>query len=152
MVLEHRSWGLTVAGPLLVMGALLVLSLMRIFQGTQGALDRIAAAVVPIIAVLELGGLNRPRRITADNQGITFHGCRRRHAYQWADLSILKLKEFAFTSSVYIRIGKPRVLRGRYWIEGSKYDGIEALVLELRRRELILHPEREKYQKRTVRN
>ena len=152
LVLEHSRYGAAVTGPLAVLGALVLLSLLRIAGGTGGTLDRIAVVVVPVIAVLELGGLNRPRRITANDEGIVFHGRKRRHAYRWADLCVLKLKEFAFTGSIYIRIGKPRILGGRYWIEAGKYEGIEALVLELRKRELALHPERGKYQKRTVRN
>lgn len=152
MVFEHRSYGVTVVGPLVLMGALVALSSLRIVGGAGGGLDRVAVVVVPVLVALELGGLNRPRRITVNAESITFAGRHRRHTYRWADLSTLKLKEFAFTGSVYLRIGTARILGGRYWIEAGKYEGIERLMVELRKREVALHPERKKYQKRAVRD
>ena len=55
MVFEHRSYGVSVVGPLVVMGALVALSLLRIVGGTGGGLDRIAVVVVPVLVALELG-------------------------------------------------------------------------------------------------
>ena len=74
----------------------------------------------------------------------------RRHVTKWSEMTALKVREFAFTDRVFIRIEPSSFLAGAIWVDMGKYPGFPELRLKLLAKERELHPDRVPYQKKDV--
>jgi hypothetical protein len=146
----HKHYFVSVIGPFLLLAVLLLISVARSLQGTATLLDELALIVVPVVLVVNVLGVSQPRKILDSDHSIVFEGLARRHEFAWRDVAVVKLKEFAFTDRIYLRVSRFSPLGGRYWFDANKYENFEELRQKLRRKEVELHPERARYQKRDM--
>lgn len=64
-------------------------------------------------------------------------------------MNYLRVREFMLTDRVLLRIGEPRLLAGRYWLNVDSLSGGRQLLEKLKQYEAVLHPEEaRKYAKR----
>jgi len=143
---QSRYWAGTL-GPLLLLTALLMVGVLRIAGGTSTKLDTYIVIVVPIILIFNIFGAQQPKRIIDTQEALIFEGAGQRHVFHWDSIRTLKVKEFAFTDRIYIRISPSSFFSGRYWIDMNKYPHFNELKNLLLKKEGELHPERIKYQK-----
>jgi hypothetical protein len=67
--------------------------------------------------------MNQPRRITDDGEIVTFYGLFQKHEYRWDEINYLRIRRFIMSDRVYVRIGKERVMGGRYWLDTDSLPG-----------------------------
>jgi hypothetical protein len=144
---QKRYWIGTI-GPLLLLAALLVVTLLRVGAGATNRVDRLVLVVVPIVMLLNILGMRQPRTIIDTPETLSFEGMGRRSVFRWREMTACKVHEFAFVDRIYIRIEPSSFLGGAYWVDMSKYPGFaEQLREKLLARERQLHPERAARQK-----
>jgi len=143
---QQAYWAGTL-GPLVLLTALLLVSVVRMVTGETNRLDRYVLVVIPIVLVVNILGLRHPRRIIDSDSTLVFEGMRQRQVFRWSEITTLKVKEFAFTDRMYIRIGPSSLFAGAYWVDVHKYPQFGELRKKLLAKESELHPERTPYQK-----
>lgn len=128
-------------GPIILLTGLLVWGIMGRLEDSVNPIYHLVIIVVPVILLSSLVALNQPDKITDDEEIISFYGFGREHRYRWADIKFLKVKEFIFTDRILLRIGEPRVLGGRYWMNVDSLENGKQLLEKLKSYEIRLHPE-----------
>jgi len=146
-VYAQRRYWIGTLGPLLLLVALLLVTLLRVAAGETNRIDRLVLIVVPIVIIVNVLGMKQPRLIIDSPETLIFEGMGRRTVYRWRQMTALKVREFAFTELMFIRIEPSWFLGGAYWVDQSKYPGFAELRAKLLARERELHPERAQYQK-----
>jgi hypothetical protein len=82
---------------------------------------------MPLLLISSLVGINNPSSITLTPESIVFEGFWRKHEYRWQDVEELTLKDYGYVGKAFIRIGKYRLLGGRYWVS-SNLEGYKELL------------------------
>ena len=90
--------------------------------------DQLIITVVPLLLFCSLLAMNQPRLITDDGEKITFYGCFQKHEYKWSEINFLRIRKFIMTDRIFVRIGKDRVMGGRYWLDTDSLPGFGELL------------------------
>ena len=80
---QGRYWVATL-GPLLLLGALLALSVVRIASGAEAKVDRYVIVIVPIVLLVNILGMRQPRRIIDTPECLVLEGMGRRQVFRGA--------------------------------------------------------------------
>ncbi len=67
------------------------------------------------------------------DESIIFTGFGRSHQYKWEEVEEYTLKDYGYVGKSFIKIGKYRLLGGRYWVS-SKLEGYRELLSILQSR------------------
>lgn len=97
-----------------------------VIEGPSG-IYQLILAVMPLMLLSSLIGLNNPSSITVTPESIVFEGFWKKHEYRWIDVEELTLKDYGYVGKSFIRIGKYRLLGGRYWVS-SNLQGYKELL------------------------
>jgi len=143
---QQRYW-IGTLGPLLVLVALLAVSIIRLSTGSPLRLDNYVVVVIPVVLLVNIIGMRQPRRIVDTQAALVLEGMRQRQVFPWNEMTSLKVREFAFTDRMYLRIEPSGLLSGACWIDQGKYPRFAELREKLLAKERELHPERAKFQK-----
>lgn len=81
-----------------------------------------------------------PEKIGIDNNEICFSAFNKAHVYSRSELTSFKIKEQHLAAKMYIRVNKPSLFKGRYWIDLKAYNDHKDLEKSLLEIEEILHP------------
>lgn len=84
--------------------------------------------------------ISYPEKIVIDNNEITFSAFNKAHVYSRKELTGFKIKEQQLAKRMYIRVNKPSLLKGRYWIDLKAYNDYKDLEKNLLEIEEIIHP------------
>lgn len=84
--------------------------------------------------------ISYPEKIIIDNDEITFSAFNKTHVYSRNDLQGFKIKEQHLAAKMYIRVNKPSLFKGRYWIDLKAYNDFKDLEKSLLEIEEIVHP------------
>lgn len=107
----------SVLGPNIMMVCVLVWAVYSLVQGENGPLQQLAVTIVPLLLISSLVAMNQPRLITDDGETLTFYGFFQKHEYKWSEIETIRIRSFILTDKVLVRIGKERLLSGRYWLD-----------------------------------
>ncbi|HWQ80182.1 MAG TPA: hypothetical protein VN381_15250 [Anaerovoracaceae bacterium] len=118
----------SVLGPNIMMVCLLVWAVYGRVQGESGLLQQIVLTVVPLLLISSLIAMSQPRLITDDGETLTFYGFFQKHAYKWSEIRNLRIRRFIMSDKVLVRIGKDRLLAGRYWLDTDSLEGCSELL------------------------
>lgn len=113
----------SVLGPNIMMACLLVWAIYSRVQGENGLLQQLVITIVPLLLISSLVAMNQPRLITDDGETLTFYGFFQKHEYKWSEVQNLRIRRFIMTDKVLVRIGKDRLLAGRYWLDIDSLRG-----------------------------
>lgn len=83
--------------------------------------------------------LSNPSKIIDNEEYIEFYSFGRKHRFYWNNIKYIRIKEFN-NKKIYLRIGNPGLLKGRYWIKTSMYDDGNEIYEKLTELEKKLHP------------
>lgn len=81
-----------------------------------------------------------PEKIVIDNNEICFSAFNKTHVYSRNELTSFKIKEQHLAAKMFIRVNKPSLFKGRYWIDLKAYNDYKDLGKSLLEIEEILHP------------
>lgn len=81
-----------------------------------------------------------PEKIEIDNNEISFSAFNKAHVYSLKELYGFKIKEQQLAGKMYIRVNKPSLLKGRFWIDLKEYSDYEDLKEKLLKIEETIHP------------
>ncbi|SKC63645.1 hypothetical protein [Maledivibacter halophilus] len=81
-----------------------------------------------------------PKKIVIDNNQISFSAFNKAHVYSRKELKGFKIKEQKLAGKMYIRVNKPSLFKGRYWIDLKAYSDCKDLEENLLKIEEIVHP------------
>lgn len=81
-----------------------------------------------------------PEKIIINNNEISFSAFNKSHFYSRKELKGFKIKEQQLAKKMYIRVNKPSLLKGRYWIDLNAYNDYKDLEKNLLEIEEIIHP------------
>ncbi|QAT40721.1 hypothetical protein [Clostridium sp. JN-9] len=85
--------------------------------------------------------ISYPEKIVIGNNAISFSAFNQSHVYSRKELIGFKIKEQQLAKKMYIRVNKPSLFKGRYWIDLKAYNNnkdLEKCLLEI---EEIIHPD-----------
>lgn len=118
---------MTLIVPVLLMIGFFVWALYGLF--TEGALIiyKLTIYTMPVLLASSFYGLHNPSSITVTDKSITFSGFGRSHVYTWEEAGTIYLKNYGYVGKTLIRLGKPRILGGRYWITNEMQGYSELL-------------------------
>lgn len=84
--------------------------------------------------------ISYPEKIVIDNNAISFSAFNQSHVYSRKELMGFKIKEQQLAKKMYIRVNKPSLFKGRYWIDLKAYNDYKDLGKCLLEIEEIIHP------------
>lgn len=84
--------------------------------------------------------ISYPEEIKISSSEISFSAFNKAHVYSRKDLTGFKIKEQHLAAKMYIRINKPSLFKGRYWIDLKAYNDYKDLGKSLLEIEEIVHP------------
>ncbi|WP_066499616.1 hypothetical protein [Abyssisolibacter fermentans] len=84
--------------------------------------------------------ISYPQRIVIDNDEISFSAFKKTHVFSRKELKGFKIKELKLAEKMYIRVNKPSLFKGRYWIDLKAYNNHKDLSKNLLEIEEIVHP------------
>lgn len=84
--------------------------------------------------------ISYPEKIVIDNNEISFSAFNKTHVYSRKELKAFKIKEQQIACKMYIRVNKPSLFKGRYWIDLKAYNDYKDLGKNLLEIEEIVHP------------
>lgn len=85
--------------------------------------------------------ISYPKKITISSNEISFSAFNKTHVYSRKDLTGFKIKEQHLAAKMYIRVNKPSLFKGRYWIDLKAYSDNKELGKSLLEIEEIVHPD-----------
>lgn len=85
--------------------------------------------------------ISYPRKIVIDDDKISFSAFNKSHVYSRKELESFKVKERQLSKKLYIRVNKPSLIKGRYWIDLSAYNDYEELRKTILEIEEAVHPD-----------
>lgn len=81
-----------------------------------------------------------PEKIVIDNDVVSFSAFNKSHVYSRKTLEGFKIKEQQLATKMYIRVNKPSLFKGRYWIDLRAYNDYKDLGKSLLEIEENVHP------------
>jgi hypothetical protein len=81
--------------------------------------------VVPLVFLLSsVRGLHQPNQVVIGEDEVVFSAFGRTHTYRISDLTFLHVRRFSYVKQALVRIGPPKIIGGRYWIDSRfpEYD------------------------------
>lgn len=84
--------------------------------------------------------ISYPEKVVIDNNEISFSAFNKTHVYSKRELECFKIKEQQLAGKMYIRVNKPSLIKGRYWIDLRAYNDYKDLGQNLLKIEEIVHP------------
>ncbi len=118
----------SILGPNILMVGVLIWGIYDRLSGDKSLLNQFVITFVPLLLLSSLAAMNQPHRITDDDEKITLYGFFQKHKYTWAEIEFLRIRRFIMTDRVLVRIGKERVLGGRYWLDTDSLQGSSELL------------------------
>jgi hypothetical protein len=118
----------SVLGPNILMTCLLIWAVYCQIQGESSLLQKLVITIVPFLLFSSLLAMNQPRLITDDDETLTFYGFFQKHEYKWSEIETIRIRNFIMTDKVLVRIGKDRLLGGRYWLDTDSLRGCRELL------------------------
>ncbi|MBR0600594.1 hypothetical protein [Sinanaerobacter chloroacetimidivorans] len=118
----------SILGPNIMMIGVLLWGIYDRLSGNNSLIHQFIITVIPLLLLSSFVAMNQPRRITDDGDNITFYGFFQKHAYKWSEIEFLRIRRFIMTDRVLVRIGKERVLGGRYWLDTDSLQGSRELL------------------------
>ncbi|MDF2880694.1 MAG: hypothetical protein K0R54_1251 [Clostridiaceae bacterium] len=85
--------------------------------------------------------ISYPEKIVIDNNTISFSAFNQSHVYSKKELIGFKIREQQLAKKMYIRVNKPSLFKGRYWIDLKAYNDYKDLEKCLLEMEEIIHPD-----------
>lgn len=126
---SKSSKNMTIFLPVLVMAGLFVWAVYGLLSENRFPLDELILYTMPVLLLSSFIGLHNPSSIKVTDQSITFSGFGRIHTYTWEEAGIIFVRKYEYAGKTFIRLGKPRILGGRYWITHEMNDYKELLSL-----------------------
>jgi len=84
--------------------------------------------------------ISYPEKVTISSSEICFSAFNKAHVYSRKDLFGFKIKEQQLAAKMYIRVNKPSLFKGRYWIDLKAYNDYKELGKSLLEIEETIHP------------
>lgn len=84
--------------------------------------------------------ISYPKKIVISSNEISFSAFNKSHVYSRKELKSFKIKEQQMAGKMYIRVNKPSLFRGRYWIDLKAYNDYKELGKILLEIEETIHP------------
>lgn len=84
--------------------------------------------------------ISYPEKIVIDNNEISFSAFNKTHVYSRKELIGFRIKEQQLAQKMYLRVNKPSLFKGRYWIDLRAYNDYKDLGKNLLEIEEIVHP------------
>lgn len=134
-------YAVSILGPNIMIAALLLYAIFDRLAGNNSWIDQLAILMGPLLLFSGLVVANQPRQITDDGETLTFYGFFQKHEYKWSEINYVRIRKFSMTDKIFIRIGRERVLKGRYWLDMSSLSGSQELLEKL----IPLDPQYERY-------
>ncbi|MEW9672095.1 hypothetical protein [Ammoniphilus sp. 3BR4] len=94
---------------------------------------KLAIITMPILILSTFKGIHNPTSVQLSESSICFHFFGMKHEYKWNDINYLKINQYPFIGKTLIRIDKPQIFGGRYWVT-NQMEGYEELVPLLSKR------------------
>lgn len=113
--------------PVIFLIGLFIWALFEILTKGFTFYTQFLAVMIPAFILLSVVGIHNPFRIIVTEEHVTFEGFGRSHQYSWDEVDNLMVKDYGNLGKSFIKIGKFRMLGGRYWIS-SKIDGYRELI------------------------
>lgn len=104
------------------------------------------AVMIPAFILLSVFGIHNPFRIIVTQDHVIFEGFGRSHQYSWDEIDTLMVKDYGNLGKSFIKIGKFRMVGGRYWVS-SKINGYRELIDLLQTKEQMKNS---KIQQKTI--
>lgn len=82
-----------------------------------------------------------PSEVEISDEGIRFSAYGRSHAYAWKDVKKFHCKPIASGTKAFVRINKPTVFKGRYWVNCYYFENGQELFNYLFFKEAEIHPD-----------
>lgn len=84
--------------------------------------------------------ISYPEKIVINSNEISFSAFNKSHVYSINELKCFKIKEQQLAGRMYIRVNKPSLVKGRYWIDLKAYNDYKDLGKNLLEIEESIHP------------
>lgn len=84
--------------------------------------------------------ISYPEKVVIDSNEISFSAFNKSHVYSRKELECFKIKEQQLAQKMYIRVNKPSLFKGRYWIDLRAYNDCKDFEKNLLEIEEIVHP------------
>lgn len=85
--------------------------------------------------------ISYPRKIKLADNKLTFSAFGKSHVYSLAELEGFRIRERHLAKKMYIRVNKPSLFKGRYWIDLRAYNDYQDLNEQFLSLEESLHPD-----------
>lgn len=118
---------MTIMLPILIMGVLLLGAIYGIAADHDFALAKLILYTMPVLLASSFIGLHHPTSVTITDDRIMFSAFGRSHTYKWEELDHLYLRNYSYVGKTLIRLGKPQIFGGRYWIT-NEMSGYKELI------------------------
>ncbi len=118
---------MTLIVPVLLMSALFIWAIYELFSGNDQAIYKLIVYTMPFLLLSSFIGLHNPSAVVVTKESITFSGFGRSHVYTWEEAGSIRIRKYNYVGKTLIRLGKPKVLGGRYWIT-NEMNGYEDLL------------------------
>lgn len=118
---------LSIVGPIVMLAGILLWAIFDRMAGNHNIISQMAITVVPVLLFSSLIAMNHPIKIVDDGKKLTFYGFYQQHEYNWSEIDYLRIRKFMMSDRIFLRIGKERVMGGRYWIDVDSMQGASEL-------------------------
>jgi len=86
-----------------------------------------------------ISGAN-PSRVIVDRESISFVSFRKTERYLYREIHTFLAKDFRGSGKIFLRINRPTLFKGRYWIHAREFNDAEELFLFILKLEYNIHP------------
>lgn len=113
--------------PIFVMVGLIIWAITGTVNEGLTPLYKLIFTVVPILLFFGVLGLSNPSKVEVTDEKIIFSAIGMSHVFNWNEVRSLKLKNYHYIGKMYVRVGNPTFLRGRYWISSNMNGYVELI-------------------------
>lgn len=85
--------------------------------------------------------ISNPQIVTISDDFISFSAYGKRDVFDLCELSSFMIREFPSAGKMYVRVNKPGLLKGRYWLYTMMYSDGQELFGKLLEIERNIHPD-----------
>lgn len=124
---NNAARNMTLVVPVLLMVGLLIWAVYGLFSEGDLMIYKLTVYTMPVLLASSFFGLHNPSSIVVKDDSITFSGFGRSHMYTWEEAGIIYIKSYGYVGKTLIRLGKPRIFGGRYWITNEMQGYSELL-------------------------
>ncbi|GLC87150.1 hypothetical protein [Lysinibacillus piscis] len=116
--------------PIVLMVGLMLWACYGLWNGENMMLSKLVLYTMPVLLASSFIGLHHPTRVTVTDEAIVFSAFGRNHSYRWDELTFIHLRNYRYVGKSFIRLGKPQILGGRYWLTNdlAGYNELIALL------------------------